>query len=511
LVYKIGTRQSLLARTQSEQIKNILEAQTPHSFEMVFITTKGDQDQTTPLWQMNTHNVFTKELDLALAQKTTDLNIHSYKDLGLDRSPDAMIGALTKRSYPHDVLLIKNQTIRDLFSNNQSSLKIGTSSPRRTTNLHRHLKELLSYDGELLVSSLRGNVNSRLAKLQNGEFDGIVLALAGLERLALDRRANEELALLLYDLNFLILPLSFFPGAAAQGTLAIEIRKSDQDQLLPILECVHDKITALEVTKEREAFANYGGGCHLPIGIYVKKFEDGFICCQQGIYKNQAINILKLEIKRIKPTDSPFIFVGLADHNSPSTSKNRQVIFNQLLSYKTILHQTPLTDNTVITSQNVLSAINFATFHPTTLWTSGVKTMQAMFKRRYWVNGTGDWLGEEELIFFKNSKFINLFLKQPSWSYLTNDQSSSSLGQTIPTYTRIKNQISDEFKEQIKQCQIFYWMSFYQYEEYTREFPEIAAKCHCCGLGKTYKHFKERNIPAIPFINLNEFYQWLDE
>ena len=478
---------------------------------MVFITTKGDQDQHTPLWQMEINNIFTRELDHALTDKKTDLNIHSFKDLGLQRPPELTIGALTKRSFPHDILLIKNQTIKDLFNNKLPTLKIGTSSPRRTCNINRHLKNLLSYQGALNVSSLRGNVNSRIEKLQNGEFDCIILALAGLERLAMNPNAHQQLTLLLKDLNFLILPISLFPGAAGQGTLAVEIRQSSQEQLLPILASIHDPASALEVTKEREAFTQYGGGCHLPVGIFVKKFEDNFIHCHQGFHQNQEINILKLDLKRKRPMNSPYVFIGQTRVGQTPPFINRQIIYNNLLSFQTILCTSRLDNNVVITSSNVLSAINFEKFDPTTLWTSGLHTMQTMFKRKYWVNGTGDFLGEEGLIAFKNSLFVNIFLKDFAWSYLTNDESKSTLGPSIPTYTRIKNSLSTEYLEQIEKTQIFYWMSFYQYEAYLKIFPGIAAKCHCCGIGKTYKRFKERNIPAIPFINLNEFYQWLDE
>jgi len=511
LVYKIGSRKSLLAKTQSEQIKTILETQTTSSFEMVFITTQGDQDQHTPLWQMEINNIFTRELDHALVDKQTDLNIHSFKDLGLQRPPALTIGALTKRSLPHDILLIKNQTIKDLFNNKLPSLKIGTSSPRRTSNINRHLKNLLSYQGKLSVSSLRGNVNSRIEKLQNGEFDCIILAMAGLERLAMDTSARKQLTLLLRDLNFLILPISLFPGAAGQGTLAVEIRQSSEKHLSPILASIHDPASALEVTKEREAFAHYGGGCHLPVGIFVKKFEKSFIHCHQGFHQDQEINILKLDMERNRPINSPYIFIGQTREGQTPALKNREFIFNRLLSYQTIPYNGSLNNNIVITSSNVLSAINFEKFGPTTLWTSGLHTMQTMFKRKCWVNGTGDFLGEEGLLAFKNSLLVNIFLKNLAWSYLTNDESKSTLGPSIPTYTRITNAVSTQYLEQIDKTQIFYWMSFYQYEAHLKIVPGIASRCHCCGMGKTYKHFKERNIPAIPFINLNEFYQWLDE
>ena len=127
--YKIGTRGSLLALTQCGQIKDQLELKTGDTFELVVIKTQGDIQTSQPLWQMEGNNFFTKELDEALLKGEVDLVVHSYKDLGSVRPEGITLAAVTKRTYAHDILLIKNETIPTI--KNRTEFIVGTSSPRR--------------------------------------------------------------------------------------------------------------------------------------------------------------------------------------------------------------------------------------------------------------------------------------------------------------------------------------------------------------------------------------------
>ncbi len=130
--YKIGTRGSLLALTQCTQVKNELERITGDIFELEIIKTQGDLITNAPLWQLDGKDFFTRELDHALIEGRVDLVVHSYKDLGSVRPDEIQIAAITKRSYAHDVMLIKKETVLKL--NEMKIFKIGTSSPRRMTN-----------------------------------------------------------------------------------------------------------------------------------------------------------------------------------------------------------------------------------------------------------------------------------------------------------------------------------------------------------------------------------------
>ena len=197
--YIMGTRGSLLALTQAGQTKKKLEELTGDHFDLKVIKTKGDANTKVPLWQLEGQNFFTKELDEALKNKEVDLVVHSHKDLGSLRPEELTLPAVTERKYAHDILLVKKETVTQWES--LQFFKVGTSSPRRMTNINSFLKEFLPLKNTTFkISSepLRGNVNTRLEKLQNGEFQGIVLALAGLERLALGDQSRPKLQELLW-------------------------------------------------------------------------------------------------------------------------------------------------------------------------------------------------------------------------------------------------------------------------------------------------------------------------
>ena len=233
----IGTRGSLLAVTQCELIRDEIQNKTGAKFNLKKITTQGDQRTDKPLWQLEGKDFFTKELDAELLAKKIDLVVHSYKDLGSDRPEGIQLASITKREYAHDILLIKEDTIAKI--QNRDQLIIGTSSPRRIVNIESTLKEYLPYQKAAIhCKTLRGNVNTRIQKLRDGEFDAIVLAYAGLERLASSTESKKTLESLLEGINFMVLPQKAFPSSASQGALAIELANTRDDDLVKILKTV---------------------------------------------------------------------------------------------------------------------------------------------------------------------------------------------------------------------------------------------------------------------------------
>jgi hydroxymethylbilane synthase len=191
-IYKLGTRGSLLAVTQSTLIKNQLEALSGEKFELVTIKTQGDEVTNKPLWQLEGKDFFTKELDEALLKGEVDFVIHSYKDLGSIRPEGIRLAAVTERRFAHDILLIPQEHV-DRLNNWQGEFVVGTSSPRRIANLTHSLPDYLPYIKSIRCETLRGNVNSRIRKLREGQYHAITLALAGIERLAHTEKSANEL------------------------------------------------------------------------------------------------------------------------------------------------------------------------------------------------------------------------------------------------------------------------------------------------------------------------------
>jgi hydroxymethylbilane synthase len=496
--YKIGTRGSLLALTQCNQARMELERLTGDSFELVVIKTQGDMITNVPLWQLEGANFFTKELDEALLSGQADLVIHSYKDLGSVRPEGITLAAVTKRTYAHDILLIKNQTISEL--KNKTEFIVGTSSPRRMVNLEQGLAGFLPLGAHLKVTPkvLRGNVNTRIQKLQDGEYDAIVLALPGIERLALTSSSRIELEKLLVGMNFMILPQSVFPSSASQGALAIECasNRSDNHELLTKLQGMQDSDTYEEVKRERQAFNQYGGGCHLAVGINVKKKGDLFLHTHRGVLDIVPVIYNELEGRELPqiPT-APSFFIGL-----PSDD----------LLVKKVITKADLTglDHLYVTSKYCLDSITKA---PKTLWASGTKTMKDLAALGLWVNACADSLGDEEVKNLRDSRAVSLMVNTKiPLSVLSNDEASSTLGTVFPVYKRvIEKNTNKAFEEKINSTEVFYWTSYFQYKAYLNQFPQIAGKIHACGLGKTYQQFKENNIKVLPMSSMDEFQNWV--
>ncbi|MBX7157278.1 MAG: hydroxymethylbilane synthase [Verrucomicrobiae bacterium] len=251
----IGTRGSALALAQTTWVKDQLQKNFPsQTFELRLIKTQGDQLQkqnesaitssTTPL----SKGLFTKELENALLTKEIDFAVHSLKDLPTELTPELTIAAIPQRASAHDVLITRYET---RFEDLPKNAHLATGSPRRQ-------QELLRLRPDLQFSAIRGNIDTRLKKLeQNSDWHGLVLAAAGLERLS-PETSNLKIIPLSYDI---LLPS---PG---QGALAIQTRTHDS-QSQALAQSLDDPITRCCVETERQFLAGFGGGCQFPLGAY---------------------------------------------------------------------------------------------------------------------------------------------------------------------------------------------------------------------------------------------------
>jgi hydroxymethylbilane synthase len=264
----IGSRGSKLALTQAQMVKTELESLQPAlEVRIEIIKTSGDVNSE-PLAVIGGQGVFTKELEEALLAGRIDVAVHSLKDLPTIMPPGLMLGAICKREDPRDALVLRQApglatSIRTL----PPSATVGTSSPRRLAQLN-YLRN------DLVVKELRGNVDTRLRKLDEGQYDALVLACAGLRRLGLDHRISTPL------------PASEMLPAVGQGALGIEIRVDDADTLAAISKLDH-KFTRLACLAERALLRSLGGGCQLPIAAYAVVREkrirlDGLVADREG-------------------------------------------------------------------------------------------------------------------------------------------------------------------------------------------------------------------------------------
>ncbi|MGA8727255.1 MAG: hydroxymethylbilane synthase [Terracidiphilus sp.] len=243
---RIGSRGSQLALWQTNHIATLLRGQG-HTVEIEIIKTTGDRLQEVTFAQVGSKGMFTKEIEEALAEGRVDLAVHSLKDLPTELPEPFALAATPPRVDPRDVLVsVKYASLADL----PPGAKVGTSSQRRKAQL-----KALRPDIEAI--EFRGNVDTRLRKLAEGQVDAILLAAAGLDRLEKTEWVRERLA-----------PNEFCP-AAGQGSLGIETRKEDAATIAAVT-FLDDPDTRFAVSVERAALAALGGGCQVPIGVYVR-------------------------------------------------------------------------------------------------------------------------------------------------------------------------------------------------------------------------------------------------
>jgi len=240
---RIGTRGSRLALAQTAWVKGKLEEKFQDArIETILIKTSGDRFLEANVQAIGGKGIFTKEIEDALLRHEIDIAVHSMKDLPTDLSAGLIVAAVPHREDPRDVLV---STGAKRLSDLSAGAKIGTGSLRRRA-------QLLYYRRDLIVMPIRGNIDTRLKKLDQGECDGLVMAAAGLKRIDREERIAE------YISNDVCL------GAAGQGALGLESRENDS--IRGQLSFLHDSATFAEVTAERSFLNRLGGGCHVPVG-----------------------------------------------------------------------------------------------------------------------------------------------------------------------------------------------------------------------------------------------------
>jgi hydroxymethylbilane synthase len=262
---RIGSRGSVLALWQAEFVRKQLFQITGVEAEVVIIKTTGDKMQQAPVGQIGGKGIFIKELEEALLEETVDLAVHSVKDIPTDTPSRLHFPAVCRRDDVRDCLVSHpGMTLANL----KQGARVGTSSLRRQAQLRHHRPDLDMRD-------LRGNVDTRLRKVDSGEYDAIVVSKAGLDRLGLSQKITETLS------TEISLP------AVGQGAIAIQSRLKDQEAA-EILEKLDDAETRTVIIAERALMAALHGGCQVPLGAWARMERgelvmDAVVCSVDGL------------------------------------------------------------------------------------------------------------------------------------------------------------------------------------------------------------------------------------
>ena len=274
----IGSRGSQLALWQANWVKSELERLHFNAdIDIRIIATSGDKIQDVPLSKIGGKGLFVKEIEEALLANEIDLAVHSMKDVPIDLPTELGISVITKRENPLDALISKNgEKLADL----PQGATIGTSSLRRSS-------QLLKYRDDFKIHPLRGNVDTRLRKVEEGKYDAILLASAGLNRLGWANRITEEIS------HDILLP------AMGQGALGIETRLDDT-MIYDFISTLNHEQTHYAVSAERSLVGRLDGGCQVPIGAYAR-IEKGLITLKGLVASLDGEVIYKLE--NVGPVD----------------------------------------------------------------------------------------------------------------------------------------------------------------------------------------------------------------
>jgi hydroxymethylbilane synthase len=247
----IGSRKSQLALVQTYWVQEQLQQQFPnHQFAIETMSTQGDKILDVALAKIGDKGLFTKELEVGMLNQEIDLAVHSLKDLPTQLPTGLILGCVTERVDPADALVVNAKYQDRQLETLPEGAIIGTSSLRRLAQLRHHFPHLKFKD-------VRGNVNTRLAKLDAGEYDAIILAVAGLKRLGMGDRIHQSI------------PAEISLHAVGQGALGIECRAEDEE-VLALLKVLEHPVTRDRCFAERAFLRELEGGCQVPIGVNTK-------------------------------------------------------------------------------------------------------------------------------------------------------------------------------------------------------------------------------------------------
>jgi hydroxymethylbilane synthase len=288
-IIRIATRKSELALWQAYYVKNLLLEKHPElSIELVPMSTQGDKILDTPLAKIGGKGLFIKELEVAMLEGRADIAVHSMKDVPVQFPDEFTLAAICEREDPRDAFVSNHFSSIDALP---KGAKVGTSSLRRQCQLKANRPDLDILD-------LRGNVNTRLAKLDDGQYDAIILAAAGLIRLEMKDRISDYIS-----------PDDSLP-AVGQGAVGIECRKDDQ-ALIALLQSIVHQETTLRVRAERAMNNKLQGGCQVPIAGYAE-LVDGKIQ-MKGLVGSLDGETMLIANKTGQVTDPEWVGVAIAE------------------------------------------------------------------------------------------------------------------------------------------------------------------------------------------------------
>jgi hydroxymethylbilane synthase len=499
VLLRISARKSDLARLQAKIVGQTLQKKFPElQIQFQFRESLGDRNLQDPLWKMPEKGVFTEDFYKDLIEETTDMVVHSWKDLPTEGKSDTVIAATLPRADQRDLLLMKKDYLKS------SSISILSSSPRRAHNLQKFLTEVIpgvESPDQIHFENVRGNIPTRVRKLvESSEHQGLILAKAAVDRLLTtyegdDFREFDEvrgiLQKLLKDLNFMVLPLSVNPNAAAQGALAIEI-KAGRLGLLKYLDAINDQATFVSVQIERDRLAAHGGGCHQKIGVASVAQKYGQILFEKGLTQSgETLSAATIIHEGLLPSfKAQSLF---CPQSSERTRESLVLTAQDLIKIKS--HNLWIARHQAWPEDLPASAAgdNF-------IWAAGVKTWKALAQRGLWVHGCADSLGDWRKTAQELEILGPVFSHAKEWLRLTHKAAAQD-NRSLATYSVVDEVTLDKLSPEHK---FFFWKSGVQFRQALARYDFLRERYHASGPGGTHKALLEELPSQKVFVFYDE-------
>lgn len=479
-----------------EKVQRKIETACPGiEIELVAANSRGDNLQGVPLQTLEGSDFFTKDIFEKLAIGEADIAVHSLKDMSAEHFFGDNVFALADRDDPRDVAIFHKKVPEKI--KNGETIVIGTCSPRREEMATGFLQKALPQFNNrfaLTTQFIRGNVDTRLKKLDRGEFDGIILATAGLNRLLSSEKDQSEIKRLLQDKLLMILPLVECVPAPCQGAIVAEAHHSNK-KAIEILQKINDSDRMDDCIQEKRIATYYGKGCLQKFGVTTLMYDGkkARYAAGKDAGGNEFNNWFGLPA------------LTADDKNIFSTAEFMGRFFN----YEYFNADYPITQPVLYVSnyKAVKQKEMIDQMRKKRVWAAGTKTWLELAKKGIWVEGSADALGMESLREVFRMPLVNI---EP-WNVcvITHKQGAQAWRQkgwySIATYSLLQKP-ANELSVSIRDADIIFWTSYRQYENYKSMLREEVV--HSCPAGETAELLRQEGIEPVIFPTIKSFQQW---
>jgi hydroxymethylbilane synthase len=495
--FHIVCRGSWLSLAQAELFTAKVKAVFPEvELHTIIRETAGDKNQSTPLHLVEGKDFFTKDIQDFLKTGGADFAVHSMKDVSSEEFFANHEYALFDRDDLRDVAIFNEDVIERLQQG--QLIRIGTSSPRRSTMALDFLQQGLPWLGtqpRLQALPVRGNVDRRLQQLQEGKFDALILAAAGLNRLLRYEPAEATIRQLLQGRKMMLLPLFECAPAAGQGAIVAET-SGDNHDAIKILQAINDPELKNAISSERRFADKYGYGCSREFGVFHLQTNNTRFTYAAGrdeVYR--SFEEWSFDMDGLDASEAMF-----------STAEHMKDFFGYQLLAHTVID--PKASALFIASHKAVHN-DALVWHckQRRVWAAGVKTWLQLSQKGIWVQGCADGLGMELLQSVWEAPLFNLPVSQ--LQVITNRNSAEEWckgGWLAAASYQLLPALSETVRQQIAQARYIFWTSFQQYELCCKLLrPDVT---HVCPAGKTAQLFQQAGISPVIFPTIKAFRQW---